>query len=619
MRERPGEADMLEPPPSRLLQTLRRLGQATEGADAELLQRFVQQRDEPAFEELLRRHGDLVMRVCRRHLGSSADADDAFQAVFLVLARDAGRIARRESLAGWLYRVAFHVSRKLMGQNARRRTLPVRDADRPAAGEQIDVDRDDERTIVEAEVNALPDRLRSAVVLCYVEGRTTAEAATLLGCPKGTVESRLAAARKRLQARLLKRGVALAAGGALEPLLAPDGGAAAPSLVRRTLAAVMQFARTGSAAGAVTDQVLALVAGVSSMTSYRLTLIAAAAVLLATLGGTGLTVFYAKADGKPPATAEKDKDKEKPKPKADAPPPSPGKDGVQPAADNDAVITMLKQPLGFDKEVEFKFKELIELLHDRFKVPIRIDLAAFSRMGIPDALTLYEKQVSLPVVRGMSLGDALRDALSQLILDNNPKTPLTIRVRNGQILIVPAYQPTFASVGNPPAGGVDAAVQITGEQMLEQEEGEPITLSVEDKPLTEVLRELRQSTGANIVLDTRAKDHAKVPISATLHDVRLMAALRVLGDMCELQPVALNNIFYVTTKENAEKLQKEIDRRRYGPEFPPNALGLGGFGGLGGGLGNPFGAGAPAANPAPAPEQPKQPPAKPKDKSGSGM
>src|SRR5205807_5729462 len=132
----------------------------------------------------------------------------------------------------------------------------VRDADHPAAGEQSNIDRDEQRTIVEAEVNALPERLRSAVVLCYVEGRTTVEAAALLGCPKGTVESRLAAARKRLQARLLKRGVALAAAGAFEPMLASDGSAAAAGLGRRPPGAGMQFARTGNAAGAVADQVL---------------------------------------------------------------------------------------------------------------------------------------------------------------------------------------------------------------------------------------------------------------------------------------------------------------------------------------------------------------------------
>jgi RNA polymerase sigma factor (sigma-70 family) len=598
---------MLEPPPNRLLQTLRRLGRASpppEGADAELLRRFVEQRDEAAFEELLRRHGDLVMRVCRRHLGASADADDAFQAVFLVLARDAGRIARRESLAGWLFRVAYFVSRKLMGQNARRRTLPARDADRPTAGGQGDVDRDELRAVVENEVRSLPDRLRSAVVLCYIEGLTATEAASLLGCPKGTVESRLAAARKQLQTRLLKRGVALGAAGAIEPLLASDGHAATPSLVRRTLGAVMQFVRTGNAAGAVTDQVLALVAGVTSMTSSRMALICAAALLLATLGGTGLTVFRAEAENKPPETAAKDK----PNPKPETPPVIP-KPEVKPAADNDAVLSMLKQPVGLEEPIDqMTFKEFISLMQDRFKVPIRIDLATFSRMGIAEAVNYYNCQLHLPVTRGLSLGDALRDALSQLMLENQGPRPLTFRVRNGQIIIVPAYLPTLASVGGgPPGGGDDAGGNLTFEQRIEQEEGEPITLSVEEKPLTDVLRELRQSTGANIVLDARAKEKAKLPISATLHDVRLMAALRVLGDMCELQPVALNNVFYVTTKENAEKLQKEIDHRRYGPEQPP--FGFGGFGGLGG-----YGTPPAPMNPAPAPV-----PAKPKEKPAPGM
>src|SRR5262249_49931399 len=171
--------------------------------------------------------------------------------------------------------------------------------------------------------------------------------------------------------------------------------------------------------------------------------------------------------------------------------------------------------------------------------------------------------------------------------------------RNGQIVVVPAYLPTFASVGSgPPAGG--DAVTIPADQAMEQDEGEPITLTVDDKPFSDVLRDLRQSTGANIVLDARAKDKAKLAVSATLHDVRLMAALRVLGDMCELQPVALNNIFYVTTKENAEKLQKEIDRRRYGAEMPLGVGGLGGLGlgglGLGGSLGG-LGGGARAGTP----------------------
>src|SRR5262245_48244713 len=116
---------MLEPPPRRLLRSLRRLS-PPEGSDALLLERFVERRDETAFEELLRRHADLVMRVCRRHLGE-ADAEDAFQAVFLVLARDAGRIARRESLAGWLYRVAAQVSFNLLRSRVRHRMTSLPD------------------------------------------------------------------------------------------------------------------------------------------------------------------------------------------------------------------------------------------------------------------------------------------------------------------------------------------------------------------------------------------------------------------------------------------------------------------------------------------------------------
>src|SRR5579871_3265575 len=159
---------MLRQRPGRLLDTLRRLGQGLEGSDASLLGRFVEQRDEAAFEAILRRHGDMVMRTCRRHLGSN-DAEDAFQAVFLVLARDAARIGNRESLAGWLFRVAYHVSRKLMGRNARRRDVSIRDEDHPRSSETAMIERDELRAEVEREINSLPDRLRAPVVLCYLE------------------------------------------------------------------------------------------------------------------------------------------------------------------------------------------------------------------------------------------------------------------------------------------------------------------------------------------------------------------------------------------------------------------------------------------------------------------
>src|SRR2546429_451702 len=183
----PPELVMLKSSRNRLLLSLRRLGDSTEVSDAALLERFVALKDESAFEAMLRRHGDMVLRVCRRHLESGPDAEDAFQAVFLVLARDAGRIGRRESLAGWLFRVAYHISRKLMGKNARRRTLPLAEGDR-ATDTADEFDRAELRAVVEEEVHALPDRFRAPVVLCYLEGRSNSEAAALLGCPRGTVD-----------------------------------------------------------------------------------------------------------------------------------------------------------------------------------------------------------------------------------------------------------------------------------------------------------------------------------------------------------------------------------------------------------------------------------------------
>ena len=151
---------MLKSPQDRLLLSLHRLGNGPEFSDAALLEHFVGQRDETAFEALLRRHGDMVLRVCRRHLENNADAEDAFQAVFLVLARDANRIGCREALAGWLFRIAYHISRKLMGQNARRRHLPLCATDRTADASAA-IDRADLRAVVEEEVHALPDKFRT--------------------------------------------------------------------------------------------------------------------------------------------------------------------------------------------------------------------------------------------------------------------------------------------------------------------------------------------------------------------------------------------------------------------------------------------------------------------------
>jgi RNA polymerase sigma factor (sigma-70 family) len=208
-------------------------------ADAELLERFVRTRDEGAFELLVWRHGTLVYNTCLRILHDSHAAEDAFQATFLILVRKAASVGRRESLGAWLHRVAHRVAVR-----ARQRVRPVTEhSDERAAetGQDAFLWRD-LRWVLDEEVNRLPDKYRRPVVLCYLSGLTTQEAARELGVPRGTVLSRLAWARARLRSRLTLRGVtlsALALGIGLGRLATPS---LASSVVVGTIRAVLAFA-----------------------------------------------------------------------------------------------------------------------------------------------------------------------------------------------------------------------------------------------------------------------------------------------------------------------------------------------------------------------------------------
>lgn len=172
--------------------------------DAELLRRFSRDRDEAAFELLVWRHGAMVLGLCRRAVRDEQLAEDAFQAVFLVLARKASAV--RGNLGGWLFKVARRVSLRA----AARRPVTLPAIETPTEHPDS-VERDELSALLDAEIARLPERLRRPVVLCYLGGQSTEDAARELGCPRGTVLSRLAAARKRLADRLTRRGCALPA------------------------------------------------------------------------------------------------------------------------------------------------------------------------------------------------------------------------------------------------------------------------------------------------------------------------------------------------------------------------------------------------------------------------
>jgi RNA polymerase sigma factor (sigma-70 family) len=161
--------------------------------DAQLLGRFIGQRDEQAFETLLRRHGPMVLGVCRRVLGNEADADDAFQATFLVLVRKAGSLTRQALVSNWLYGVAHRTALKAKAMNRTRR-VRENEAARSALAAAAHASRQPDELLerIDDELSRLPEKYRLPIILCELEGKSLKEAAGLLGCPNGTVASRLA-------------------------------------------------------------------------------------------------------------------------------------------------------------------------------------------------------------------------------------------------------------------------------------------------------------------------------------------------------------------------------------------------------------------------------------------
>ncbi len=263
--------------------------------DAQLLDRWRDQRDPAAFELLVWRHGALVWNLCRRILHNEQDVEDAFQATFLTFLRKADTIGEGRFLASWLYKVAYRIALAA-------RAASVRDTVQALDGDIAQPDEtkaDDLGPALVEEVHRLPEKYRQPVVLCYLEGKTTDEAARDLGCPRGTVGTRLAWARQRLRSRLARRGVALSAG-ALVTLLAGKASAArvpAQLVLNTVQAATLGAAGKAVTAGVISARVVALSQGVlQTMFMTRLKMVALVLLTVGILGsGAGLLTHQALA------------------------------------------------------------------------------------------------------------------------------------------------------------------------------------------------------------------------------------------------------------------------------------------------------------------------------------
>lgn len=272
---------------STLLAYLRRLGAAAmDRSDAELLERFVAQRDETAFEALLRRNSPLVWNVCRRILTEEHAAEDAFQATFLVLVRKAQSVSKKASIRSWLYGVALRVALRARQQENLRRRREQETPSRPSGDADTEALWQDVRPILDEEIQRLPEKYRLPIILCHLEGQTNDEAAKILHCPRGTIATRLARARERLRARLLHRGVSLPAA-ALAALLSDNAMSATipPLLVGQTAKVVL----SGTASASITT----LTEGVlHAMFVNKVKASLVVALLVVALGGAGFGAYY---------------------------------------------------------------------------------------------------------------------------------------------------------------------------------------------------------------------------------------------------------------------------------------------------------------------------------------
>ncbi len=272
--------------------------------DRQLLDHFAARHDEAAFAALVSRHGPMVLRVCRRVLHHEQDAEDAFQATFLVLARNNKSICKRDTVANWLYGVAYRTAMKAKRSAARRRN---HEAEVPAVASQAESSPtwNDVQAVLDEEIQRLPACFRQAFVLCVLQGKSGPEAALELGCKEGTVKSRLNRARGELRQRLARRGIQLTALLAGLSIAERAGRAALPAaLARLTIQSGLLVAAGEPAAGLIPSNVAALAAGVSRAMFLTKAKIATAVLLVLGLVLAGASVLTRQALAAPPEVAK---------------------------------------------------------------------------------------------------------------------------------------------------------------------------------------------------------------------------------------------------------------------------------------------------------------------------
>jgi RNA polymerase sigma factor (sigma-70 family) len=281
-----------------VLQHLRKLIRhqgAGEVEDTQLLTRFIRDRDQAAFEVLVWRHGPMILSLAQRLLHNPHDAEDVLQVTFLTLARKAGSISKRESLASWLYKVAYRIA--LRAKTRAAKTIVCPPVDRMHVAAAVDEAAWRElHPLLDAAIQRLPEKYRTAIVLCYLQGKTNREAAEQLGCPIGTVSTRLTRARELLRKQLLRGGVTLSAA-ALGTVLSENALACTmpAKLVALTIRAATMYSADQAAVGILSASVAGLLEQASKTTAlsnFKIAALALTAAGILTVGVSALPRRY---------------------------------------------------------------------------------------------------------------------------------------------------------------------------------------------------------------------------------------------------------------------------------------------------------------------------------------
>lgn len=466
-------------------------------SDADLIARFAAGRDEAAFAELVRRYGPLVLGVCRRVLRDCHDAEDVFQATFLVLARKAATVDGHRPLAGWLYTVARNLALKHQGATNRHRDIEKEAIAMRAAQSDGVSCRNEVAPLLDAELGRLPDKYRLPLVLCYLQGMTHEAAARALGWPAGSMAKRLERGLEVLRERLAGRGAALSTA-ALAAWIGENASAAvSPALIAPLSQAAALYAAGQATTGLVSAQVTTLAAG--AVRAFALTGWRAAAAL-----GLGLVLLGAGAAALGHRSEQ---------PEAANAPAQPANSPEPPARDprDIEVMKKLEHKVNLDKGIDpnTPLKDVFDFLSDRYELPIRIDQEAFTAAGV-DAVE--KRGVVLPKMVGVSLEALLRRLLRQIEPRDGRFTGY--RIEKGTLVITPQLLENRPIDQFPCPPGLPERLL----RPVRCEEG-PFNMS-----LAEALDRYGKLYGQKLVLDRKAfaavgePDAAKYPLAGRSRD-----------------------------------------------------------------------------------------------------